>query len=311
MSQVRESSVAVIIPCYRDAATLGRALDSVRAQTRLPGEVIVVNDCSPETEAVERVLVAYPEVRYVKNPVNVGLAEARNVGVRATECEIVTFLDADDELHPQKIAFQLSAYRAGVAVTCGVARIGGDEVGLACATTYPTTFPLATVTDSRAILRRNTLTGAAMMIGRETFLELGGYDAALRSCEDFDFWLRLLDAGVPALKVELPLYLYRVNAAGLSRNYPAISHWELEALSRYFRRHDPAFPSRPDDARTWACWMLKHLLRCERCGDPALRAATRGNIARLQGFPLLRIGLGAVDRLRLLKPLAWMMEVAG
>ena len=80
--------VSVIIPCYKDSQTLVRAIESVLKQTYQKIEIIVVNDCSPETELIERCLSAYPQVRYLCNSVNVGLAATRNNGLAMANGEI-------------------------------------------------------------------------------------------------------------------------------------------------------------------------------------------------------------------------------
>jgi glycosyltransferase involved in cell wall biosynthesis len=292
--------VSVIIPCYKDAATLQRALDSIYAQTCGVHELVVVNDCSPESTAIEAILRGYPRVVYIRNERNLGLAATRNVGLHAATGEIVSFLDADDELHPQKVEFQLRVFRQDIAVACRVRRIafGADRNE---GPRYGIDFSVDEVTDCRAIIWRNRLTGSSIMISRKLLLGFGGYDESLRSCEDFDLWLRLLEAGVPVRDIRLPLYLYRYNESGLSRNYPNISSWELHVLRKYFQRQGREFLRSSDDARIWAYWLIKHMLRYEKCLDSRLRGATHSNIALLSAHPLLVAALTLVDRLRVFR----------
>lgn len=277
--------VSVVIPCYKDSATLGRALDSVFSQSRAADEIIVVNDASPETREIEAVLAVYPHVKYFVNTVNRGLAATRNVGVHAALGDIVTFLDADDELHPQKIELQLSLFSPGRAVSCSVARIG-DERGIDRVVRYPGEVTYSVLKDSSVLVRRNALTGASLMVSRELFLSLGGYDETLRSCEDFDFWLRLLDAGVPAFHIDLPLYLYRVNENGLSRNLLNISYWELEVVTKHYARLRGAGVKPSGEAVTLAAWLFRHFVRFEQCHDPKLMEATRRNLELLDAWPV-------------------------
>ena len=292
--------VSVIIPCYKDAATLQRALDSIYEQTCGVHEVVVVNDCSPESGAIEAILRGYPRVAYIRNERNLGLAATRNVGLHAATGEIVSFLDADDELHPQKIEFQLRVFRHDIAVACRVRHITIDADSNE-GSRYGINFRVDEVTDCRAIIWRNRLTGASIMISRKLLLDFGGYDESLRSCEDFDLWLRLLEAGVAVRDIRLPLYLYRYNGSGLSRNYPNISSWELHVLRKYFQRQGREFLRSSGDARIWAYWLIKHMLRYEKCLDNRLRGATHSNIALLSAHPLLVAALTLVDRLRVFR----------
>jgi glycosyltransferase involved in cell wall biosynthesis len=92
--------VSVIIPAYNAAPYIKDALDSVFAQTYPHYQVIVVNDGSPDTPALEQVLQPYiHHVTYITQE-NRGLAGARNTGIRATNGSLVALLDADDIWKP-------------------------------------------------------------------------------------------------------------------------------------------------------------------------------------------------------------------
>jgi glycosyltransferase involved in cell wall biosynthesis len=302
--------VSLVIPCFKDSATLGRALDSVFAQSRAADEVIVVNDASPETSEIEVVLFAYPSVKYVVNEVNLGLAATRNAGAHAATGEIVCFLDADDELHPQKIELQLSLYRPERAVSCSVERIG-DERGIDRVAPYPGEVKYSVLADSSVLIRRNTLTGASLMVSRELFLSLGGYDETLRSCEDFDLWLRLIDAGVPAFNIDLPLYLYRVNEKGLSKNLLSISYWELEVVKKHYARHRCAGNAPLGEATTLMIWLFKHFVRFEQCRDPKLMEATRRNLELLNVWPFARALLLVAQKIGLPRLTSFLLATRG
>lgn len=273
------TTVAVIIPCFRDAATLGWAIDSVLAQSHRVDEIIVVNDASPETEAIESVIRRYPEVMYLVNPRNEGLAATRNNGLRAAKSDVVSFLDADDQLHPEKIKRQLALLESDfpVAVTCSVSLF--NQPG-PCVFEAGQSLPLSVTVfqKSRSLLFRNRLTGAALMIRRELLLKHGGYDATLRSCEDFDLWLRLLDAKVKVIKLQLPLYAYYVNPTGLSKNYRNISAWELTVLTKYFAGNKMG---KWLESVVLFFWLSKHSVRASLSADVELAEMTVLNARRL------------------------------
>src|SRR5262249_41538424 len=99
--------VSVIIPCYKQAGYLPEAIDSALAQTYSPLEVIVVNDGSPDD--TERVAKGYGDrIVYVHRP-NGGLSAARNTGIARARGLYLKFLDSDDYLHPEQIAWQMEA----------------------------------------------------------------------------------------------------------------------------------------------------------------------------------------------------------
>ncbi len=88
-----QKKITLYIPCYNARGTLAQCLDAVRGQTRVPDEVIVVDDCSSDGSA--EVASAYPGVRVVRHDANRGLACARNTAIREAKHALVASLDAD------------------------------------------------------------------------------------------------------------------------------------------------------------------------------------------------------------------------
>ena len=107
--------ISVIIPCYRCASTIWRAVDSVFAQSLSPFEVILVEDCSgDETLGVLQSLQRnFPgRIKIVKIDQNQGAASARNAGWAIASQPYIAFLDADDTWHPKKLEIQYAYMRA-------------------------------------------------------------------------------------------------------------------------------------------------------------------------------------------------------
>ena len=110
--------VSVVIPAYNSAATLGRALDSVAAQTLADWEVIVVDDGS--TDATPEVVADYqrklsPKLVALRQS-NAGPSAARNAGIDRARGTYVCFLDADDEFLPTKLTRQTGLLKADPAL---------------------------------------------------------------------------------------------------------------------------------------------------------------------------------------------------
>jgi glycosyltransferase involved in cell wall biosynthesis len=280
-------AVSIIIPCFKDSSTLGRALDSVYAQTYKVDEVVVINDASPESDLIEAVIKRYPDVKYFVNEKNIGLAASRNRGVRASSGDIVCFLDADDELHPQKIEIQVSFYKSNIAISCNVFQ-NFDPQKYNQLRFYDYAPPYSVFSNSLSLVRWNQLTGASLMISRELFLSFGGYDETLRSCEDFDLWLRLLDSKIVAYNIELPLYLYKHNEQGLSRNPPSISYWELEVVKKYHARVRRLTSRVEGENFTLGIWLFKHFVRSARYRNSELLTTTYCNLKLLDQWPITR-----------------------
>jgi len=102
-----EPMVSILIPCHNSDRWLGTTLESALAQTHPRCEVIVVDDGSTDSSAAVAERFSSRGVRLVRQRQQ-GAAAARNVALRLAQGEFVQFLDADDLLHPEKIAHQIA-----------------------------------------------------------------------------------------------------------------------------------------------------------------------------------------------------------
>ena len=84
------------------------------AQTFPDFEILVTNDASPDTLALETVLARYtdPRLRYLKTDVNKGISGARNTCIRAARGEFIAFLDGDDKWKPEYLERMSGIMRA-------------------------------------------------------------------------------------------------------------------------------------------------------------------------------------------------------
>lgn len=187
-------AVSAVIPAYNAAWCVGRAIDSVLAQTFRDFELIVVDDGS--TDRMGQVLAPYGACLRVLRKENGGLASARNAGIHAACGEFVAFLDADDSWLPEKLARQFSWMDAHpeAAFCSTAARVvnpQGEEIGeWRCSGCTGSTL--------EAIFSTNAyVAGSAsgVVARRQALLESGGFDERLRSLEDVDMWMRLAAMG--------------------------------------------------------------------------------------------------------------------
>ena len=102
-------SISVVIPAYNRANTIRRCLDSILAQTILPLEILVVDDCS--TDATYHLVESYndPRIRCMALDKNSGAQAARNFGIKKSKGEWIAFQDSDDEWLPGKLERQIEA----------------------------------------------------------------------------------------------------------------------------------------------------------------------------------------------------------
>ena len=103
--------ISVITPTYNRAEYLGNSIESVLSQTYSDFELIIVDDNPNESEArkkTEEVIKKYsdPRIRYIRNPMNIGGAAARNRGIDEARGEYIAFLDDDDMYLPDRLDAQ-------------------------------------------------------------------------------------------------------------------------------------------------------------------------------------------------------------
>lgn len=210
--------VSLVVPAYNAAAWIGETLASVLA-LEYPADhmdVVVVDDGSGDgTAGIAREILAGARVPgTVLLGENGGPSQARNLGWRAARGEWIQFLDADDLLHPGKLALQ-APVAAGAAPEVAVVyspwqRIsrGADGWAPSGAVESPAIGddPVAELLRPDGFLH----TGAALF-RREWLERVDGWDERYRLIEDVDLMLRLAMAGgryqgVPAAE---PVFLYR------------------------------------------------------------------------------------------------------
>jgi glycosyltransferase involved in cell wall biosynthesis len=102
---MRTPSVSVVIPTFNRAHSVGKAIESVLAQTFQDFEVIVVDDGSKDDTS--KVLAGFGDGIRTISQENRGASAARNAGIRLARGKWVAFLDSDDEWHPTKLKRQV------------------------------------------------------------------------------------------------------------------------------------------------------------------------------------------------------------
>lgn len=188
--------VSAVIPCYRCGATVRRALESVAAQTVLPSEVILVDDCSADGTAnlLAQIAEEYPDgwVKVISLPANGGPGLARNRGWDAAAQPYVAFLDADDGWHERKIEIQYGWMKANPrAILTGhpSARLRSGEGPLDVKAERVERLPL---------LLSNCFSSRSIMFRRELAVR---FDPSRRYMEDHWWLLQIVFSGQEIVKL--------------------------------------------------------------------------------------------------------------
>lgn len=191
--------VSIVVPTFDEGELLRTCLQSVSTQTEPDFECIIVDDASNSHSSADIAgeFSADPRFYYIRNPTNLGLAASRNVGLERARGAFVTFLDADDFLYPDALRARLVAVRD--------ADDNGSLGGSFCNWVFVTESEVAPAAPPKQASRSNVIwldcvddnvfIASAPLISTETARTVGGFDTALVTAEDYEFWARYLRHG--------------------------------------------------------------------------------------------------------------------
>jgi len=202
--------ISVVLPVYNGSKTISQAIDSVLAQS-ITCEIIVVDDGS--TDALREVLQPYgQQVRWVINPVNVGVAASRNRGVTLAQGEYIAFLDADDWWHPLKCELQMEAMKKHHAVMSSTARqlvnTEGQHLGRI--------IPVKEKITYQQLLKYNAINTSSVIVAKNVIETFPMEKDDLH--EDYYTWLSIAKTYPYVVGVNQPLLYYRVDPKSKSGN---------------------------------------------------------------------------------------------
>ena len=104
--------VSILIPAYNSEAWLAETIQSALSQTWKKTEIIVVDDGSSDrTVEVAKQFESRGVQLLIQS--NQGASAARNTAFTASKGDYIQWLDADDQLHPEKISSQMAVLNEG------------------------------------------------------------------------------------------------------------------------------------------------------------------------------------------------------
>jgi glycosyltransferase involved in cell wall biosynthesis len=197
--------ISVIIPHFNRPQLLGEALNSIQSQTSQPSEIIIVDDNSSD-EARREIAKFKGVARIHHNATNVGVSEARNVGVELSSNPWLAFLDDDDLYHSKKLELQwefLSRHPKCEALGGPLLRVTPDGNSQVWGYREQRRLHL------RDALFYTASSMCSMLIRRSAYRRAGGMDGAFRQMGDLEFGIRLLHGGCHMETLPEPLVTYR------------------------------------------------------------------------------------------------------
>ncbi|MBP3890769.1 MAG: glycosyltransferase family 2 protein [Solobacterium sp.] len=194
---MREVLVSIVIPTYHRPDRIARAVESALKQTCEAKEIIVVDDNGKDSEFAHQTKLALQpyldgqSIQYIQNEVNEGGSFSRNVGLREATGKYITFLDDDDEIHPEKLEKQIRSLEER------------GETYSACYTGYHKLLKDGEVMESEekiegyvypyALARAIYVgSGSNLLVRTEIARKIGGYDVSFKRNQDLEFLARMV-----------------------------------------------------------------------------------------------------------------------
>lgn len=222
------------MPSYNTAGLIAASLDSALQQTFQDYEVIVVNDGSPDTPELEKVLAPYlklhPEKILYLLQENKRAAGARNTAIARARGEFLAFLDSDDTWLPDHLFRQIELFEKDPAldlVYSNALFMGNSRP--------PSEFmkwcPSDGAADFRALVVERCQIPISTVVARKTALVRAGlFDESLARCDDYDMWLRAAFHGARigyTRNVQARLNAGRPGSLGASSAKMVEAYWKI------------------------------------------------------------------------------------
>lgn len=303
--------VSVVIAAYNAEAFISDALDSIQAQTYRHFEVIVVDDGSSDRTAEIVRSYSHTDDRFrLVQQKNSGVAASRNLAIQQSSGKYIAPIDADDIWYPERLEKHVRCLEAS-----------DESVGLV----YSWSMYLTESGSIRAyspfgqlgpvegnvlaiLVFYNFLDNASTAMFRRSCIDaVGNYNTELKTCEDWDLYVRIAERYQFAI---VPEYLigYRQYSGSMSTKCVTMSHFYELIMSRIYQRHPELSPS----IRCWANTVFYNnlLSKSYLAGDYALMFrwifySLKGDFALLLRPGIYKVTLVAIAKMLTQPLLRW------
>jgi glycosyltransferase involved in cell wall biosynthesis len=236
-SRPEKNLVSVCVTNYNYARYLPDCLGSIAAQTHAALDLIIVDDKSEADDSLD-VAIAWAEqnakrfhrISVLSHARNQGPAAARNSAFAHAIGEHVFIIDADNEIYPRCIArLHAALENGGFDATYTQLEHFGDERKIGSADIW-----------DPAVIARENYVDVMALIAKSAWARVGGFSHIEEGWEDYDFWLKFIDAGLTPGYVPEILCRYRVHKSSRTRTDAHAAHDRLRAVMAYRHPHEPA-----------------------------------------------------------------------
>ena len=244
-------AISVILPVYDAAQTLDEAIECIIDQTETDFELLLIDDGS--TDDSRDIIESWAKIDSRIRPFYLshnGIVNALNTGLDEAQGRYIARMDADDISLPNRLRLQRNFLDAHpeTGLVAGLVDHYGDQQKNAGYYHYINWINKQITYDDILLHHfiESPLAHPSVMFRRECVEQYGGYRDG-NFPEDYELWLRWLEAGVVMQKISEPVLLWRDLPGRLSRTherYHPDAFYKIKAgyLARWLKQHNPHHP---------------------------------------------------------------------
>ena len=229
-SRKPKNLITVCVTNFNYASVIEECLDSIADQTHADLEIVVVDDCSQRDDSVDVIAEWMEEnkqrfysLQCLTNPRNQGPSFSRNMAFAHAQSEYVFIIDADNTIYPTALEKIYTALVQGKfpAVYTQIEEFG-DRKGIGHADIW-----------DAARMRKNNYVDVMALIRKSAWEKVGGFSHIEEGWEDYDFWLKFIDAGLEPGYLPEILCRYRVHNSSRTATEALAAHYDLELVMEF------------------------------------------------------------------------------
>ena len=234
--------VTVVVPCFNRELTIEAAISSVLTQDYPDFDVVVVDDASSDGTVVRLSAIIDERLKVISNSGVKGVSDARNTGVSRAKGEWIAFQDSDDIWLPGKLSRQMNALGdEDVAVYCAMNVIEFDKQQKQIVGRVPEKSSRNYSGDILpGLLWTSLVSTQTLIVRREIFEKVGGFDVNLSALVDWELMLRVAQEGTVKFLDEV-LVEQRISPNSITKS----SIKRLRAQEYIFEKHEALFQRDP------------------------------------------------------------------
>jgi glycosyltransferase involved in cell wall biosynthesis len=185
--------ISIILPTKNRSELLKKAITSVKNQTYINWELIIVDDGSSDNTIQVVEYFNDDRIIYERNKKSLGGAQSRNIGAKISNGSLLAFLDDDDEWLPEKLEIQLKHFHDS---EVGLSYCGCLIKFTAFNISYPTKPSIEGEAFDELLINNYIGVTPSVVVRKSVFEKAGGFDPGLKAREDYDLWLRIAQISI-------------------------------------------------------------------------------------------------------------------